>query len=252
MVRTQEPEAREYVDLYWIPLGAGGWFVRRNGRLYERLIALRDRRKPLDLYHSAFEVQVPEGRFVIEVTPVPRRVGAERGVVAGGSVGMRSAGRLRVFRYEVRRWPGGRIPDVAQAVDSPRRLTVDSAVAHRLLQLVPHVPTPVWGRDELETGDMWNSNSVISWLIARSGLDVDAVAPPPGGRAPGWDAGITIARRAPGTPSDLPGRGARSAATPMARSSLRSEPTPTPSDTGVTPQVLSPRSVPGWSLPDAY
>jgi hypothetical protein len=42
---------------------------------------------------------------------------------------------------------------------------------------------------------MWNSNSVISWLITRSGLPIEAVHPPTGGRAPGWDAGIVVARR---------------------------------------------------------
>jgi hypothetical protein len=57
------------------------------------------------------------------------------------------------------------------------------------------VPTPVWGRDELHTGEMWNSNSLISWLIARSGIDVDSVAPPTRGRAPGWRAGIVVAHR---------------------------------------------------------
>jgi hypothetical protein len=57
------------------------------------------------------------------------------------------------------------------------------------------VPTPVWGRDELRTGEMWNSNSLISWLITRSGLDVDAIRLPRAGRAPGWHAGIVMARR---------------------------------------------------------
>ena len=76
-----------------------------------------------------------------------------------------------VFRYEIRRWPGGMIPDVAEAAGSPRRLTDDPDRARRVLDLVPWVPTPVWGRDEFGTGDMWNSNSVISWLVARSGLD---------------------------------------------------------------------------------
>jgi hypothetical protein len=42
---------------------------------------------------------------------------------------------------------------------------------------------------------MWNSNSLISWLIVRAVLDVDAVHPPAGGRAPGWDAGVILARR---------------------------------------------------------
>jgi len=68
-------------------------------------------------------------------------------------------------------------------------------VAYRVLSLVPQVPTPVWGRDELRTGDMWNSNSVVSWLIARSGLEPDEIPLPSRGRAPGWDAGIAAARR---------------------------------------------------------
>jgi hypothetical protein len=42
---------------------------------------------------------------------------------------------------------------------------------------------------------MWNSNSVIAWLIARSGLDAEAIQPPTGGRAPGWNAGLVVARR---------------------------------------------------------
>jgi hypothetical protein len=82
-------------------------------------------------------------------------------------------------------------------VDSPRRLTDDPALARRVLDLVHRVPSPVWGRDELGAGDMWNSNSVVSWLVAASGLDVEAVPPPAGGRAPGWEAGVVAARRAP-------------------------------------------------------
>lgn len=42
---------------------------------------------------------------------------------------------------------------------------------------------------------MWNSNSVISWLLARSGLPAEAILPPTGGRAPGWHAGLVTARR---------------------------------------------------------
>ena len=87
------------------------------------------------------------------------------------------------------------IPDVDEAVDSPQPLTDDPSTALRLLDLVPDVPTPVWGRDELAAGEMWNSNSAISWLIARGGLDVEAVRLPAGGRAPGWDSGLVVARR---------------------------------------------------------
>lgn len=49
---------------------------------------------------------------------------------------------------------------------------------------------------QLATGDVWNSNSLIAWLLVHSGHDVDAIAPPPGGRAPGWTAGVVAARRA--------------------------------------------------------
>jgi hypothetical protein len=42
---------------------------------------------------------------------------------------------------------------------------------------------------------MWNSNSVIAWVIARSGIDTDSIQPPAGGRAPGWQAGLVVARR---------------------------------------------------------
>jgi hypothetical protein len=44
---------------------------------------------------------------------------------------------------------------------------------------------------------MWNSNSVIAWLLAQSGLPTDAIQPPTGGRAPGWQAGLTVAHRSP-------------------------------------------------------
>jgi len=183
------------VDLYWLPLGAGGHSVRLNGRVFEWCAARLEHRDRRDLYHSALEVHAPEGRFVIEQAPVRPSDPAERGVVAEGPVGARAAGRLRLFRYEIRRWRDGLIPDVAEAVESPVRLSENAAHAGRLLELVPQVPTPVWGRDELGTGEMWNSNSLISWLIARTGLDVDSLAAPAGGRAPGWRAGIVVARR---------------------------------------------------------
>jgi hypothetical protein len=102
---------------------------------------------------------------------------------------------LRLFRYEVRCWRGGSIPDLGEAVGGPRRLTSDARVARRLLDLVTTVPTPVWGRDELTAGEMWNSNSVIAWLIVAAGLPTELLRPPPAGRAPGWDAGLEVARR---------------------------------------------------------
>jgi hypothetical protein len=140
-------------------------------------------------------VQLEGATFVVEQTPVPNLGGDERGVVATGAVGSRWAGRLRIFRYEIRLWRNGRIPDVAEAVDSPVRLSDDEDRARRVLELVAQIPTPVWGRDELGTGEMWNSNAVIAWVIACSGIDTGAIRPPPGGRAPGWNAGLVVADR---------------------------------------------------------
>jgi hypothetical protein len=183
------------VDLYWIPLGAGAHVVRISGKIFEAASALVDRRPRADLYHSALVISAPEGRFVIEQAPVPDRRAEERGVVAEGPVGMRWLGRFRVFRYEIRRWRDGQIPDVGQAIASPVRVTSDVAVASRILETLPSIPTPVWGRDEFDTGEMWNSNSVISWVLARSGVAMEQIHPPANGRAPGWEAGLAIASR---------------------------------------------------------
>jgi hypothetical protein len=184
------------VDLYWLPLGAGGHSVRMNGRVFEAVAARLQRRKVCDLYHSALEVRLPaEGRFVIEQAPIPNARGAERGVVAEGPVGARWAARTRIFRYEVRRWRNGVIPDIDEAVASPVRLTDDAVVARRLWNAVPEIPTQVWGRDELGAGEMWNSNSITAWLITRSGLPTEQIPLPANGRAPGWHAGIVAARR---------------------------------------------------------
>ena len=180
----------DWVDLYWLPLGAGGSFVRFNGRVFEAAQALIARRRPLDLYHAALEVGCRGDRLVIELTPIPNDQGTDRGVVGEGAVGARFAGRWRIFRYELRCWKDGEIPDAQWAVDSPRRVAADERRVGRLIELLPSVPMLVWGRDELKTGEMWNSNSVIAWLLSRSGVDVDAIHPPPGGRAPGWEAGL--------------------------------------------------------------
>jgi hypothetical protein len=61
--------------------------------------------------------------------------------------------------------------------------------------LLASIPTPVWGRDDFRTGEMWNSNSIVSWVLAKSGVPLTSVRPPSGGRAPGWHAGMVIAER---------------------------------------------------------
>lgn len=184
------------VDLYWIPLGAGvgGGLVRTSGRIYESVAARVARRPRCALYHSALLAHLDGVTTAIEMAPVWVGRG-ERGIVTEGPVGLRTLGRWRLFRYGVRRWAAGSIPDLASAVAGPHRLTRDRAVCARMLELVPDFPTATWGRDEQGLGEMWNSNSLVSWLIVRAGLEVDDVGPPPGGRAPGWHAGIAAARR---------------------------------------------------------
>lgn len=194
---SASPPGPAAVDLFWIPLGAGAAVVRACGRTYEAANAFVGRRARRDLYHTALEVRLPEGRWVIESAPVPARPGHERGVVAGGPVGLGPLGRFRLFRYEIRCWHGGSIPDAHEAVGGPVRVATDVERATRILALAPSVPAPVWGRDQLRTGDMWNSNSLVSWLLTRAGVEVEGLAPPPGGRAPGWEAGLVVARRSP-------------------------------------------------------
>jgi hypothetical protein len=185
------------VFLYWIPLGAGGsGFVRMNGRIYEMIKAVVEHRRPLGIYHTALEVRLPEGRFIVETMwPSPDGDIGSRGVVAEGAVFARWLSSSRAFRYEVRCWREGVLPDADEAVGGPQRITGDLILARRLLGLVESVPVLTWGRDPLGLGDMWNSNSVISWLLASSGLHMDTVELPEGGRAPGWDAGVAIASR---------------------------------------------------------
>src|SRR3954453_23070407 len=168
------------------------------------------------------------------MAPVWNEHASDRGVVGEGAVGSRRLGRLRMFRYEIRRWRGGRIPDIEEAVDSPQRLTEDPVVARRVLDLVPSVPTLVWGRDELHTGDMWNSNSVTAWLLARAGIDPRLVAVPAGGRAPGWTAGCD-----PGAWRSTPAPAPAPSTTAAAPSSASSRPRTRSTASGTRP---APRS----------
>jgi hypothetical protein len=183
------------VDLFWLPLGAGSGCVRHSGRTYEALAARYGHRRPQKLFHSALHVRAGADSFVVEMTPAWGRNPAERGVVCEGAVGSRLLRRSRLFRYEVRRWRGGEVGDVADALGGSRRLSSDPDRAHRMLELVAHVPPATWGRDEQHLGDMWNSNSLVSWLLARTGHDMSTLAPPQGGRAPGWSAGLALAER---------------------------------------------------------
>lgn len=169
--------------------------MKYNGRVYEAVAARLQRREPRALFHAALEVTAGGVRHVIESAPIPDGRGpVARGVVLEGPVGARWAGRLRVFRYELRCWPDGVIPDRAWAAPVVA-LTDDDAAAARLVALTPQVPPHVWGRDPGGAGEMWNSNSIVAWLLQRAGIDAAALTPPAGGRAPGWGAGLVEAGR---------------------------------------------------------
>ena len=128
-IGTMQSARTASIDLFWIPLGAGGHLVRFNGRIFEAVAAVREHRRRCDLYHAALIVALDGVRYAIELAPA-------------------------------------------------------------------------WGRDEFRAGKMWNSNSVIAWLVARAGIATDPLGPPPDGRAPGWDAGVVVAQRlTDGTPA---------------------------------------------------
>ena len=79
-----QPESAS-VDLFWLPLGAGGYIVWFNGRAFEALSALRQRRARCDLYRTALEIRVRDERFTVEMGPSHR--GSPRAAVAHGPVG---------------------------------------------------------------------------------------------------------------------------------------------------------------------
>ena len=188
-------ESLSTVDLLWIPLGAGTSVptVRWSGRAYEALVSARERRERLDLYHAALELSVDGDHYVVEMTPAwgPAH---QPHAVASGPVGMRPLGRFPLFRYEVHCTRDGVIPDRDHAV-TVHRVSQAEEIARRALALAPRVPTATWGRDELGTGEMWNSNSVVAWVLSRAGAVTADLAPPAGGRAPGWRGGLEVAER---------------------------------------------------------
>jgi len=182
-----------YVDLIWLPVGAGGRVAAHTSRWWEHLRAHQEHRGPRPLFHSALEVFDGDVYHVIEMAPAWDVPAGDRGVVATGPVGARWLGALRVFRYEIRCWRGGHIPDRAWAVDPPVRFPLTHAGSRTLLAHVPHAPAHVWGRDVFGIGDMWNSNSLISWILEQSDIVTDVLSPPQDGTAPGWRSGVIAA-----------------------------------------------------------
>lgn len=181
--------------LWWLPVGAGGHVVRHTSRWWAQIHATVHHTPTRPLFHAALELTVEDRRYVVEMAPAWGVSTPERGVVATGPVGLRPLGRSRLFRYEVRCWQDGVIPDLQWAAGAPTRLTAHDDTIHEMIRAVHAVPPLTWGRDPLHVGDMWNSNSLISWVLVSSGIDVSRIHPPDGGWAPGWLSGVAAADR---------------------------------------------------------
>jgi hypothetical protein len=127
------------IDLYWLPLGAGGRFVRLNGLAFEAMAAHFQHRGRADLYHSASGSR--------SRGPVRDRAGSglgmsgERGVVAEGPVGIRAAGRLRLFRYSFAAGVTASSP-MLRGSRGPQRLSDATDCARHLLSSFPRRRRP--------------------------------------------------------------------------------------------------------------
>lgn len=183
-----------FAELWWLPVGAGGRVVARSSRLWERGRALRDHRAPRPLFHAALEIQEQGRRTLIEMAPAWGPHAGAHGVVATGPVGARPLGRSRFFRYEIRCWEDGILPDREYAPEPPVRIPLTPGDARAALEHLRTAPRYTWGRDPLDAGEMWNSNSLIAWLLQVIDAGPADLHPPSGGLAPGWSAGIAAAQ----------------------------------------------------------
>lgn len=182
-----------FVDLYWLPVGAGKLSPPRRWSLWlwETLDAALHRRSRKQLLHAGLKLQVPDGGvFTVEL--MPDFIPSTTPPAMTGPVGFRFAERWRYFRYRLSCEPVTRLPDEEFAVGPPIRLG-DGALAARLLELAPTLPAYVWGRRVKGTHEMWTSDSAISWLLLHAGVTLEVVGPPKFGRAPGWSAGVELA-----------------------------------------------------------
>ncbi len=192
--RNSVPSAGEldYLDLYWLPVGAGTHFQKASLVLYERVAATLGRRPRGALYHTALKFALDGRAYTLELMPVPAPQGIPS--LMTGPVGVRGADRIRILRYQLLRTEQATLPDEQWAVDSPDRLPTTAATIGAMMELAPAVPAHTWGRRVVGTSEMWTSNSAISWLLTRVGVSAEAIPVPAGGRAPGWHAGIQAAK----------------------------------------------------------
>lgn len=186
-----EPDC--WLDLYWIPVGAGTRFQRASLLFYEAVAAWIARRPRKALVHAGLVGSQNSKPFTVELMPSPAGR-ADAGEVTG-PVGFRLAGRLRLFRYQVCILDESRLPDQEWAVEPPSRLTEDGEVVGRVLAQSRLAPAYTWGRRRNGHPEMWTSDSTAAWILSTAGIDTGRLGPPPGTRAPGWQSGILEAGR---------------------------------------------------------
>jgi len=179
------------VELFWLPVGAGTHFQRASLIAYDWLLAHIARRPRAAFVHAALKVRLEGRTHTLELMPVPRR--QETAPLITGPVGLRIAGRLRMFRYQLLCQEASTLPDERWAIESPNVIGRGAAFAETILSIAAQVPAHTWGRRVAGTTEMWTSDSAISWLLCRAGVDIREINPPSQTQAPGWAAGIQVA-----------------------------------------------------------
>lgn len=179
-----------------MPVGAGtSRFQQASLRLWESIEAARARRSRTILYHSALKLRTEGRTRTLEL--MPAFVSTASAALMTGPVGVSFAGRLRLFRYKIVCLEVESLPDEQWAVDSPQVLSEDPEVAEAIVRLAGRTPRYTWGRRVRGTSEMWTSDSVIAWLLMQLGVDLSPIRIPADGRAPGWFAGIELAKKRP-------------------------------------------------------
>ena len=194
------------LDLYWLPLGAGGHSVRvqrphlRGGGRSPRCAAAAPSVTTSTTRRSTGDDaggHPTQSRWSAAKALVSAEA-ADHGAVAGGARGQPPARPLGAVSIR-----DPLLSVAARSQTSRRRLRAPAAADRRpcscsggsVLELVPlrsDLRSGGWTRSQ--TGEMWNSNSLVSWLLVSHRPDVGrADRLPVGGRAPGWQAGIAVA-----------------------------------------------------------
>ena len=177
-----------WLDLYWIPVGAGTRFQRASLVFYEAMAAAVSRRPRMALVHAGVKLGLDGRRYTFELMPAPAGDNPDGEVT--GPVGVGPAGRLRLFRYRACLFEAAALPDEGWAIGEPLRLSKEPEVVRRVVELRREIPAYTWGRRRRGHSEMWTSDSAVAWLLGRAGIEVGAIVAPPGTRAPGWRAGI--------------------------------------------------------------